>query len=240
MVDCVNLGTLHYFEGNPIADALHLRYIELVEKRKWANVNVQPDNNGHMEFDQFDTPATQYLIKRTEEGVPMITGRVKPTTIPYMLSTVFKELLEENPSHSPTVVEGSRIVVNGELRGNTRRKAVDEILIAYMECARHMRADAFIGFMLPAVWEATFIRIGWEPTWLGPESIIEHSGEIVRAGIMQVNDQQEQIIREKTGIENPVLNFGNNPNPTYAGPPCVTQHKETTISAMNTSANFYR
>lgn len=229
MVDCVNLGTLQYFEGNPIADALHLRYLELVKELDWANVNVQPNHNGCMEFDQFDTPATQYLLKRSAEGIPLVTGRVKPTTIPYMLSSVFKDLLEDDPLHLSSVVEGSRIVVNDELKGSLRRNVVNEILISYMECALYMGADKFVAFMLPKVWETTFVRIGWEPEWLGPESVIEHSGEVVRAGVLRVNNQLDRIIRKNTGLEEPLLNFGSNPNPSYAGSPNKTKHEEIII-----------
>ncbi len=232
MVDCVNLGTIQYFEGNPIAEALHLRFNELVKKENWANISVQPNHTGPMEFDEFDTPATQYLLKRTEQGTPMVTGRVKPTTIPYMLSSVFRSLSLQDPVQSPLVVEGSRIAVDRNFDKNARRKAVDEILVAYMECSRYMGANTFIAFMLPKVWEATFGRIGWEPEWLGPESVIDHSGEVVRAGILPVNPKIDQIIREKTGLEKPLLNFGNNPNPSYPGPPFITRQSKITITPI--------
>lgn len=230
MIECVNIGTADYFEGNPIAGALRLRHEELVKKEDWANIYVQPDPRGALEFDQYDTPATQYLVKRDEDGEVIATGRVKPTTIPYMLSHSFQDLCTDTPVSSPLVVEGSRIVINRDkIPRQDRRKIVNEILVAYMECSLHMGAKYYVAFMMPQVWRATFFRIGWKANWLGPENVIGHSGEVVRAGILPVNKNVDQLIRHSTGLLEPILDFGKNPNSQYGGVAKLSRYEDLSI-----------
>ena len=68
--------------------------------------------------------------------------------------------------------------------------------------------DAYVGFMLPRIWNSTFLRAGWDVEWLGPEIALPGTTDIVRAALMPVNERMNDKIREATGIRKPILNCG--------------------------------
>lgn len=234
MVLCVSLGTAKYFDSDPIADSMRLRGSVLIEQENWANICALPDQNGMMEYDRYDTPATYYLAKYSDQGHLIATGRLNPTTRPYMLSGPFKELCTKKPVRSVTVIEGSRIVIAPSYTNKQKRRRLsNEILMAYFECAAFMGANALLAFMLPYVWDATFNRIGWRPKWLGPELQLLHSKEILRAGSLPINERVENRIRRNTGLLDPVLDFGRNTSPCYKGAPKITHCKTITFAPPN-------
>lgn len=211
MISCVSFMTQQNFDEPLIKGALSLRYNVLVKKLGWTNIKAMPTGpDEHIEFDQFDTPATLYLVRQDEQGRVVGTGRVAPTTIPTMLSEVFNNLVEGAPISSPQVCEGSRIVIDSEtVQDKNERKAIaNEILLGYLECAKHMGANGMIAFMRPEIWKATFNRVGWQHEALGKPHMLMPSTEIVQAGILPINNEIEAKVREKTGLHDPILHFG--------------------------------
>jgi len=86
------------------------------------------------------------------------------------------------------------------LTKEARRPIVDELIVAYMERGMHRNIDAYVGFMLPRIWNSTFLRAGWDIEWLGPEIALEETTDIVRAGLMPVSERMNDRIRDATGI----------------------------------------
>ena len=68
------------------------RYRVFIENLHWD----LPTSDG-MEVDQFDTPATAYVIARDEDGDLCGCARLLPTTGPYLLADVFPQLLHGQP-----------------------------------------------------------------------------------------------------------------------------------------------
>ena len=164
MIDCVNIATSHCFAGNLIAAQHRLRYQEVIAKEDWSNIYVAAE----MEFDRYDNVATEYFVARDAEGKVRGVCRSYPTTIPYMLSDVFSFLCSQELPCSHKVHEASRLVLDRSLLTKAaRRPIVDELIVAYMERGMHRNIDAYVGFMLPRIWNSTFLRAGWDIEWLG-------------------------------------------------------------------------
>jgi N-acyl-L-homoserine lactone synthetase len=205
MIDCVTIATSHRFPGNLIAAQHRLRYREVIAKEDWSNIYVADE----MEFDRYDNVATEYFIARNSEGDVLGVARSYPTTIPYMLSDIFPFLAARELPSSHRVHEASRLVLDRSLLSkDARRPIVNELIVAYMERGLQRNIDAYVGFMLPRIWDSTFLRAGWDVEWLGPEIALSGTTDIVRAAWMPVSKRINDKIREETGIRKPVLNCG--------------------------------
>src|ERR1700689_1173194 len=205
MIDCVNIATSHRFPGNLIAAQHRLRYREVIAREDWSNIYVADG----MEFDRYDNVATEYFIARNSDGDVLGVARSYPTTIPYMLSDIFPFLAARELPSSHRVHEASRLVLDRSLLSkDARRPIVNELIVAYMERGLQRNIDAYVGFMLPRIWDSTFLRAGWDVEWLGPEIALPGTADIVRAALMPVNEGMSDKIRDATGLRKPVLNCG--------------------------------
>ena len=205
MIDCVSVANNHHFSGNLLSEQHSLRYREVVHKENWNDIYVIDG----MEFDQYDNLATEYYIARNKEGQVVGVTRSYPTTIPYMLSGVFKFLLSQKAPSSPKIFEASRLVLDRTLlTKEERRPVVDELVVAYMERGLQRNLDAYVGFMLPKIWASTFQRTGWDVQWIGPELSLPKTNELVRAALMPVSEKMNRKVRQTTGLHDNILNFG--------------------------------
>jgi len=205
MIDCVTIATAHCFPGNLIAAQHRLRYQEVIAKEDWSNIYVADE----MEFDRYDNVATEYFIARNAEGDVLGVCRSYPTTIPYMLADVFPFLASHKLPCSHKVHEASRLVLDRSLlTKEARRPVVDKLIVAYMERGMQRSIEAYVGFMLPRIWASTFVRAGWDVEWLGPETALPGTTDVVRAAWMPVNARMNDKVREATGLEESILNCG--------------------------------
>jgi len=205
MIDCVTIATNHHFPGNLVSEQHRLRCQEVIHKENWSDIYIVDG----MEFDQYDNLATEYYIARNEDGRVVGVTRSYPTTIPYMLSEAFRFLISAQFPSSPRILEASRLVLDRSLlTKEDRRPVVDELIMAYMERGLQRNIDSYVGFMLPKIWESTFLRVGWDIQWIGPEISLPKTNEIVRAALMPVNEDVNRKIRNATGLQDSVLNFG--------------------------------
>lgn len=201
-VECITISTLHNFKGNPLAEQFQLRYRCLIERQSWDVPFVNS-----MEYDQYDNPATVYFVWRENEKVRGV-ARLYPTTRPYMLQEVFADLVTDEPLPSdPDVWEGSRFCLDKNLAPAQRRRVIQELVIAYLEYSIAHGITYIVGLMLPTYWRNVFINNGCPITWLGDFSIAG-DGKKVRAGKMAVNQDTLNSVREKAGISDNVLCFG--------------------------------
>src|ERR1700685_2389841 len=151
MIDCVAIATAHCFAGNLIAAQHRLRYQEVIAKEDWSNIYVAAE----MEFDRYDNVATEYFIARDAEGRVVGVCRSYPTTIPYMLSDAFGFLAARTLPVSHKIHEASRLVLDRSLlTKDARRPIVNELIAAYMERGLQRNIDAYVGFMLPRIWDS--------------------------------------------------------------------------------------
>ena len=206
MIACVTIHTSHAFSGNPIAAQHRLRYREVIAKEHWKRVYTQ---DGDMEFDRYDNLGTEYLICRDTADAALGVVRSTPTTLPCMLSGRFKFLLNQRLPSGPAIREASRIVVDRTaLTKEQRKPVVDRLLMALLERGLQLRLEAYVGFMLKQVWASTFLRVGWEPEWLGPEMLLRDGSGIARAGRLPVSAALRTELATSTGLHDTVLSFG--------------------------------
>lgn len=228
MIDCISIATSHHFPGNILADQHALRYREVIQKEDWENIYTMDG----MEFDQYDNLATEYYVARNDAGQVVGVTRAYPTTIPYMLSEKFAFLFSGSlPSH-PKILEASRLVLDRDLlTKEQRRPVIDRLVLAYMERGLQRGIDGYVGFMLPKIWDSTFLRTGWDVEWLGPERRLPNGTDIVRAAFMPVNEAANRRIRAAIGIQDSILNFGASPVPHALGTTVYSHMREKTLKA---------
>jgi N-acyl-L-homoserine lactone synthetase len=80
-----------------------LRYRLFVERQQW---NV-PHVSG-FEYDQFDTPAAKYVLWIDDNGQARGMTRLIPTTRPYMVQTLWPDLVDGELHCTPLVWEATR------------------------------------------------------------------------------------------------------------------------------------
>ena len=205
MIDCDSIINCNDFNKNLVVEQHKLRFKEVIQKEQWDNIYVL-DN---MEFDRYDNLATEYLIARDSNNNVVGVTRTYPTTIPYMLSEAFAYLFSKELPASPLIFEASRLVLDRSLLTKEQRKPViDKLIVAYMERGLQRGIHAYVGFMLPKIWQSTFLRAGWDVAWVGPEMRLPNTNDTVQAGLMFVNEDMERKVRAATGIYHSVINLG--------------------------------
>jgi acyl homoserine lactone synthase len=111
-VNQISLGSLRdtAFTRTYAPQMFELRYRVFHERMQW-NVRC----HGQWEIDEFDNDRTVYIVAHNEEANVRGSWRLLPTTVPYMLSDVFPQLLDGKPvPRAPKVWEISRFAVDTE------------------------------------------------------------------------------------------------------------------------------
>ncbi len=176
--------------GELFANMLRARHEMFIQHNRWQ----LPEALG-MEYDQYDTPASRWIVVHDEEGRVLAGNRLTPTTATcgiysYMirdaqrglLDTIPTDILQEEAPVSPDIWESSRIFVSHKVSAAMRAR-VHAQLWAQVSCAaRDLGATAFIG-ILNANWPRWAPRIGMDIVGIGP--IMEIDGEKTQA--IQIN-----------------------------------------------------
>ena len=207
MIDCVSIATSHHFAENLVRQQHRLRYEEVIVKARWSGVYTIDD----LEYDRYDTVATEYFVSRDEAGKVMGVIRSNPTIFPYMIEERFTCLIDGSLPKGPQIFEASRLVVDRTTLTTPAERAVvvDGLLVALMERGLQRGLSEYIGFMPPKIWDRTFRRIGWEPEWLGREVRLDDYDHTVRAGRIRVSQSIHEHLKTTTGLSGrTILNFG--------------------------------
>ncbi len=203
MIECVHLKNNHLFEGNPLYSQHQLRYKSVIERQKWDVPAIE-----NAEYDSYDNPAAYYLVKRDNSGAALGASRLYPTDRPYMLKEAFPHLVtyEDIPT-SVDIWEGSRFCIEKSLEANYRKKIIQEIVVGYLEFALEKNIKSIIGVMFPAYWRRIFANSGWDVEWMG-DVHKSAEGHKIRAGNLRVSAKTLKNVREITGINYTVLDYG--------------------------------
>jgi N-acyl-L-homoserine lactone synthetase len=132
-------GTIDSFTADVLFDMARYRHEVFVEKLGW-----KLDTRGRLELDEFDRKDTIYLIARNTDGEIIGTSRLLPTHRPYLLASVFPQLLGDTPAPcSPDVWELSRFAVADWMRLGAGESphgwslALDMLRVAMRTVAKH-------------------------------------------------------------------------------------------------------
>lgn len=130
MIDIITVETAHLL-GDALPQMHRLRYRIFVEAQGY---NV-PALRG-MEWDQFDTPATTYMLWRDANNAVRAVARLIPCDQPYMIKELWPDLL----AGAPVPTEGhtwevSRVAIDPDLPVGQRLRIMGEMLCALGEFA---------------------------------------------------------------------------------------------------------
>lgn len=207
MIECVNIENCHLFEGNPLYEQHKLRYESIIKRQSWDVPTVRS-----MEYDNYDNPATQYFIKRDQEGRAVGVSRLYPTDRPYMLQEAFPYLITKTKMPSDrSVWEGSRFCVDSSLSPDDRKRIIQELVIGYLEFSLAHNVNSIIGVMYPVYWKNIFIKSGWNVEWLGDVHKSEEGHKII-AGNLVISQTILKNVRAITGIKETILDYGTAPH----------------------------
>jgi len=204
-IDCFNLTTAHLYDG-ALESQFRLRQRVFIERQNYA----VPSWKG-MEFDQFDTPATQYFVWRDEAGEARGVARLVPTSLSYMLKEIWPEKItdiEEPPSEK--VWEITRFGVDSDLSPKLRNQIVKELVCALLEYATTHGIEQYIGLTAVMVIRSVFVRNGWKPTALGP--VWREDGIEVQAGLLPASMEVLQSVRNHTKMGSVLYLLGEDRN----------------------------
>ena len=198
MIECVNLSTAHLF-GDILPSLHRLRYRVFVERQRWDVPHV----NG-MEYDQYDTPATTYLVWRDRTGEARGVARLNPTNRPYMLQELWPDAVESQTLPvSSKILEGTRFGVDRGLDPATRDRVIGELLCGCLEYGLMNNVDYYVVLMPVVVLKGTFMRSGCSVDFMGPNRWI--GDEFCAAARCEVDPAILKRVRDRKRIDGPVL-----------------------------------
>ncbi|MBK8176706.1 MAG: autoinducer synthase [Rhodospirillales bacterium] len=162
MIDAISLKTAHLL-GDALPAAHRLRYDIFVERQKYDVPSWQG-----MEWDQFDTPAAEYLLWRDDEGRVRAVARLISTSRPYMIAELWPELVEtgEVPA-SDDIWEVSRVGIDRRLDAATRARVLSEMFCALAEFGLESGVRAYVFVTPPRIIDAGLVAAGIDVRRLG-------------------------------------------------------------------------
>jgi N-acyl-L-homoserine lactone synthetase len=200
MISCISYENAHLF-GSAFYSQFQLRYRAFIERQDY-DVRIYKG----MEYDQYDTPASHYLVYHTDEGRALGVSRLTPTTQGCMLKDLWPGLVEDKALlQSEQVWEGTRYCIDKDVGPALRTTIIHEMAIAYLEFGLQMGIQKIVGMMPTYIYRSVFEKPGISMEYLGPVTVIGRHR--IRAVAIPVNPSQLHNVRAKTGISETVLTF---------------------------------
>ncbi|GGE36609.1 acyl-homoserine-lactone synthase [Actibacterium pelagium] len=175
----LSFENMHH-HGELFANMLRARRELFIGHNKWD----LPEAMG-MEYDQYDTPASRWVVVHDDLGRVLAGNRLTPTTAKcgiytYMIRDAQKGLLDTIPSHllyeeapvCENVWESSRLFVSHDVPANRRRRVHAQLVLALASAARNLGASQCLT-LLNANWPRWAGRVGVDMTAMGPVMEIE-------------------------------------------------------------------
>ena len=208
MITCVNFENWNEF-GGILRSQFCLRYKQFIERQSY-----DVKSYSGMEFDQYDTPASTYLVYHDENHKVLGVSRLTPTIQGCMLKEVFSGLaLDESNLVNEKIWEGTRYCIDKDVSPELRRQIINEMALAYLEFGLLKGLRKIVGMMPTAIYRSVFEKPGIEMEYLGEVQLID--GMKCRAVAIPVDKNQLENVRLKTGIRHSTLRFSLNTNTEY-------------------------
>lgn len=161
--------------GELFANMLRARRELFIVHNKW---NL-PEAMG-MEYDQYDTPASRWVVVHDEHGQVLAGNRLTPTTTncgiySYMIRDAQRGLLDTIPAHllydeapvAPHVWESSRLFVSHDVPSSIRRRVHAQLIAQLGDSVRSLGATHCLT-LLAATWPRWADRVGVRMKAMGP------------------------------------------------------------------------
>ena len=182
----LSFANLHN-HGELFANMLRARRELFIVHNKWK----LPEAMG-MEYDQYDTPASRWVVVHDDMGRVLAGNRLTPTTTTcgiysYMIRDAQRGLLNTIPSNllykdapvSDTIWESSRLFVAHDVPASIRRR-VHAQLIAHLGTAVRGLGATHCLTLLAATWPRWSGRVGVKMSAMGP--------------VMEIDDIENQVV----------------------------------------------
>lgn len=161
--------------GELFANMLRARRELFIVHNKW---NL-PEALG-MEYDQYDTPASRWVVVHDEKGQVLAGNRLTPTTATcgvysYMIRDAQRGLLDTIPAHllyeeapvGPHIWESSRLFVSHDVPSSIRRRVHAQLIAQLGDSVRSLGATHCVT-LLAATWPRWADRVGVKMKAMGP------------------------------------------------------------------------
>lgn len=193
------------------------RYAVFVERLRWD----LPGAKDGWEVDQFDRVDTLHVIARNADGNLCGCSRLLPTTEPYLLGTVFPELMDgvSIPCASDTW-EISRFC-SMDIHRHGRQQAdlwgCREVMAGTVKCAMEVGARRLIGVSVIGI-ERILMRLGVHAYRAGPVMTVR--GHTIFAFMLEIDDKTLSALDLHDWQCKPVINnrFLARRNLSYSSP----------------------
>jgi N-acyl-L-homoserine lactone synthetase len=200
MISCISCENVHLF-GPAFHSQFQLRYRAFIERQDY-DVRI----NKGMEYDQYDTPASHYLVYHTPDGRALGVSRLTPTVQGCMLKDLWPDMVEDKALLSSALVwEGTRYCIDKDVAPALRTAIIHEMAAAYLEFGLQAGLKKIIGMMPTYIYRSVFEKPGIDMEYLGPVTVIGRHR--IRAVAIPVDRKQLHNVRTKTGIGKAVLTF---------------------------------
>jgi acyl homoserine lactone synthase len=175
----LSFANLHN-HGELFANMLRARRELFIVHNKWH----LPEAMG-MEYDQYDTPASRWVVVHDEDGRVLAGNRLTPTTTQcgiysYMirdaqrglLDTIPANLLHETAPVAPHIWESSRLFVSHDVPSSIRRRVHAQLIAQLGDTVRGLGATHALT-LLAANWPRWADRVGVKMQGMGPVLMID-------------------------------------------------------------------
>ena len=170
----LSFANLHN-HGELFANMLRARRELFIVHNKWD----LPEALG-MEYDQYDTPASRWVVVHDADGRVLAGNRLTPTTAKcgiysYMIRDAQRGLLETIPAHLLTdqapigdhIWESSRLFVAHDVPSSIRRRVHAQLIAQLGDTVRSLGATHCLT-LLAATWPRWADRVGVKMKAMGP------------------------------------------------------------------------
>jgi acyl homoserine lactone synthase len=142
-----------------------------VERQQWGVPHV-----GGLEYDQFDTPAAKYVLWIDDKGQARGVTRLIPTTRPYMVQTLWPDLVDGELPCTSLIWEASRFGCDPGLDPALRRQIVHALICACLEFGLMNGIGKLLGVMPLGIFRKVIQSSGCSMTLLGsPKQMGRHT-----------------------------------------------------------------
>lgn len=203
MITCVTYENIKHF-GNLFHKQFILRHESFIERQDYDVSTYRG-----MEYDQYDTPASAYLIYHDDREQVLGVSRLTPTTHSCMLRDLWPHLVDnKNLLQDSQVWEGTRYCISKNIEPVLRQQIINEMALAYLEFGLEHNLKKIIGMMPTYIYRSVFEKSGIEMEYLGAIDMIGRHK--IRAVAIPVDQKQLQNVVIKTGLVDKVLRYSPN------------------------------
>jgi len=166
-----------------------LRHREFIDRQRY-DVKVFDG----MEFDEYDTLASVYLVYTRDNKTVLGCSRLTPLEYGCMLADHFSDLVaDKSIFKAPNVWEGTRFCIDKRLSPDDRRDICFALCAGYLEFGLSRGIDQIIGTMQTAILRSVWERSGVTLERLGPVLRIGEHARVQAASIHVSHDQARSI-----------------------------------------------